>query len=100
MHQCDPLSHGLLVMYSDILWVTCHVLLQMKDLIKLLNTGLLKTALLLSILVTFVRPGAIILDLFWVVFYEIIPQVCSSLYKIFASHAMQSSESHMLRFLT
>ena len=72
----------------------------MKDLIKLLNTGLLKTALLLSILVTFVRPGAIILDLFWVVFYEIMPTVGSSLYKIFASDAMQSSELYMLRFLT
>ena len=39
MHQCDPLSHGLLFMYSDILWVTCYFSLQMKDLIKLLNTG-------------------------------------------------------------
>ena len=34
-----PLSYSFLVMYSDILWVTFHVLLQMKGLIKLLNTG-------------------------------------------------------------
>ena len=35
--------------------------------------------------------GSHLRDLFWVVFYGILPQMWSSLYKLFTGHAMQGN---------
>ena len=45
-------------------------------------------------------PKAIILDLFWVVFYEVLPQMRFNLYQIFNSDAMQKTHflAHSKRF--
>ena len=62
----------------------------MKDLINLHNSGNFpEDSSLGSHLRDLQFSVAIILDLFWVVFYEILTQMCSSLYKNFTIDAMQ-----------
>ena len=50
-------------------------------------------------LIISLRPEAIILSLFWVVFHGLLPQMRSNFYRGFNSNEMQASASHMLRLL-
>ena len=46
-----------------------------------------------------VIPEAIILDLFYVIFHRLLPQLRFNLYKIFTSDAIQNNTSHVIWFL-
>ena len=47
-----------------------------------------------------IKPKAIILDKFWVIFYGLLPQMRFNLYKSFTGDAKEGNTWHVLRFLT